>query len=69
MVWGNWDQEGTGSLGFLRVFSAACANLAWLYGVLIVTTMVTWVFNSRSIMKRNERREQSAAGDASKPHA
>ena len=67
IIWGNWDQEGTGSLGFWPIFSAAVDHLAWLYGVLIVTTVVSWVFSIGSITKRNTRPEQSAAGEASKP--
>lgn len=58
MIWGNWDQEGTGSLGFWPVFPAAVAYFAWLYGFLIVIVAVTCVLSGGRAMKGNVRREQ-----------
>ena len=54
MIWGNWDQEGTGSLGFWPVFAVVVVRFAWLYGVLIVTAVVSWLFSTGSMTKRNK---------------
>jgi hypothetical protein len=43
-VWGNWNQEGTGSLGFWNVFIVAGYRFLWLYGLLTVTLVITWRF-------------------------
>jgi hypothetical protein len=43
-VWGNWDQEGTGALGFWHVFLLVGYRFLWLYGLLMVTTVITWSF-------------------------
>ena len=43
-AWGNWDQEGTGSLGFWKVFWEAGFRMLWLYVLVIVITVVTWSF-------------------------
>ena len=55
LIWGNWDQEGTGSLGFWPVFSTAISYYAWVYVVLIGATLIFWGFKGRSTKKRNER--------------
>jgi len=67
MIWGNWNQEGTGSLGFWPVFLSASAHLAWLYSVLIVATVVSWSLSGGSIGKRNEQREQTASKRRGEP--
>ena len=47
-AWGNWDQEGTGSLGFWAVFWELGFRMLWLYGLVIVIAVVTWSFKSDS---------------------
>ena len=43
-AWGNWDQEGTGALGFWPVFMHVGYRFLWVYGLLAVTTLITWSF-------------------------
>jgi hypothetical protein len=66
-AWGNWDQEGTGSLGFWQVFTAAGARLALVYYILIVITGVTWVLKGGSKTKQNRKSMKSNTDETSKP--
>ena len=54
-VWGNWDQEGTGSLGFWKVFIFAGYRLLWLYGLVLVTTVITWSFCTQPKNSQSKR--------------
>ena len=68
LVWGSWDQEGTGSLGFRPVFMAGCTRLSWVYVVLGMTVMVTWVLKGEAKKKPGEPKGPSAEGKSSQPN-
>ncbi len=48
LVWGNWDQDGVGSLGFWVVFSETVVYYAWLYAALISTVVIFWLLQKGS---------------------
>ena len=48
LAWGNWDQDGEGTLGFWPVFSETVIYYAWLYAALISLVVVSRVLSKRN---------------------
>ena len=62
MAWRNWDQEGGDSLGFWCLLLVLGAHYGWLYGLLVVTAVLSGVSSSGQKGKRKPRSEYLGGG-------